>query len=113
MRAGFAVDISGDGRSLVTTDVEEPGPGHGLEANAPAMPVGGAVDWYREQDDGQWQLARRLKAPNNQPYLYFGWGVALSADGQTLAAGALGESGAAGTDMNDRSASFAGAAYLY
>jgi hypothetical protein len=42
-----------------------------------------------------WTPAAFIKTPNPQAYTYFGSAVALSADGNTLAASATGESGAA------------------
>ena len=57
-----------------------------------------------------------LKASNTDPSDYFGLGVALSADGTTLAVGAEGESSAAtGIDGNqaDNSAVLAGAVYIF
>lgn len=65
-----------------------------------------------------------IKASNSQPYLYFGEGLALSADGSTLVAGAVGEGGAAtgvgGNQTYDCSnspyancAASSGAAYVY
>ena len=58
-----------------------------------------------------------IKASNANALDYFGKGVALSADGQTLVVGAPGESSAAtgvdGDGQKDNSASDAGAVYVY
>ena len=63
-----------------------------------------------------WTQQAYIKATNAHKYDQFGWAIALSSDGNTLAVGAHFESGAA-TGLNgnqsDHSAEFAGAAYVY
>ena len=54
----------------------------------------GAAYVYRRSDDGRWALEAFVKPPNSQARDDFGTGVALSGDGDTLAAGAPYEDGA-------------------
>ncbi len=111
-RAGYAVDISADGRGLVISDIGDGGAGLGLNPDGLAIGEAGAVSWYQQREDGGWQ-ARRLKAPNNQARMRFGFSLALSADGSTLAVGADGEAAGVDGGPDDRSAPGAGAVYLY
>jgi hypothetical protein len=63
-----------------------------------------------------WTQQAYIKATNAHRYDQFGWAIALSGDGNTVAVGAHFQSGAA-TGLNgnqsDYSAEFAGAAYVY
>jgi hypothetical protein len=75
----------------------------------------GAVYLFSRQLSG-WTQKSYLKSSNSKPGDGFGWGIAISADGKTLAVGAPGESsGAAGVaaNPNDTSAPLSGAVYLY
>jgi hypothetical protein len=63
-----------------------------------------------------WSQQAYVKASNTALDDLFGWSVALSGDGNTLAVGAFGEDSAAtgvGGDQADNGASGAGAVYLY
>lgn len=66
---------------------------------------------------GQWRIGNYIKASNTDTEDGFGAGLALSADGQTLAVGAPSESsgvdGVNGSDQNDNSEKDAGAVYVY
>jgi hypothetical protein len=62
-----------------------------------------------------WTQQAYIKASNTNMLDEFGWSIALSADGSTLAVGADQESSAAigvGGDQVDNSAAAAGAAYV-
>ena len=68
------------------------------------------------RSDGTWAQQAYVKASNTSAQDFFGISVALSADGNTLAVGAIGESSAAtGVNGNqaDNSADSAGAVYLF
>lgn len=75
----------------------------------------GAVYVYRRDGAGGWSVPAYVKASNAQPDLYFGWSLALSADGRTLAAygSDYSTSSGIGGDQNDRSGRWTGAVYLY
>src|SRR6185436_1345062 len=63
-----------------------------------------------------WSQQAYVKASNTNGFDRFGAGLGLSADGSTLAVGAVGESSAAtgiGGDERDNSRDSAGAAYVF
>ncbi len=65
---------------------------------------------------GSWSQQAYVKASNTGAGDYFGHSVALNGDGNTLAVGAFYEDSNAtgvGGNVNDNSASKAGAVYLY
>ena len=75
----------------------------------------GAVYVYR-RNGATWSHQAYAKASNTEANDQFGWPVALSGDGNTLAVGArLEDSGATGVDgdQSSNSASEAGAVYVF
>ena len=65
---------------------------------------------------GTWSQQAYVKASNTDADDYFGWGVALAGDGNTLAVGARYEDGNStgiNGDPADRTASSAGAVYVF
>lgn len=114
---GVALALSDDGNTLVvsaplensaTTTV------NGNQSNHGAAGAGAAYVFSRSA--GVWSQQAYLKASNAYANAFFGWSVTLSADGNTLAAGATGDaSNATGINGNgtNRSAANAGAAYLF
>jgi len=68
------------------------------------------------RNDGKWTQQAYIKATNPHKYDQFGWAIAISGDGNTVAVGAHFQCGGA-TGLNgnqaDFSAEFAGAAYVY
>ena len=65
---------------------------------------------------GAWARVAYVKASNTDAHDTFGWSVALSGDGRTLAVGAMGESSSAAGingDQENNSLSCAGAAYVF
>lgn len=114
---GTAVALSADGNTLAVGAPGEDSATSGvdgieLDENAPAA---GAVYVFTRSAIG-WSQQAYVKASNTGAGDSFGWAVALAADGQTLAAGALSEDSAAtgiGGDQADDSAINAGAAYVY
>lgn len=104
---GAKVAISIDGKTLAVGAPEQ----SGIEARSGAVYVfaqNGATKLWTEQ--------KLLKASNADEQDAFGISVALSADGNTLAVGAMGEDGGStgvGGDKNDNSKLAAGAAYVF
>jgi hypothetical protein len=114
---GLAIALSSDGSTLAV--------GAPLEGSAATSingdqldnsePEAGAVYVFRRSGD-VWTQEAYVKASNAQAFDQFGWAVALSGDGTTLAVGARKEdSSATGIDgdQSDNSASGAGAVYVY
>ena len=73
----------------------------------------GAVYVYTRAINGLWSQQAKLKGSNTASGDQFGFSVALSADGNTLAVGAYGEDSVDGTQQTDNSASAAGAVYIF
>jgi hypothetical protein len=87
----------------------------GGDATDNSAPSSGAAYLFT-RDATQWSQQAYVKASNTQASDFFGFPLALSADGHTLAAGAPFEDSAAmgvGGDETDNSAPSSGAAYLF
>jgi FG-GAP repeat len=117
-RFGIAIAISADGNTLAVGAQEEDGGNAGIstaQSSATTLTNSGAVYLYSRQQNN-WGQKAYLKSGAPRANAYFGWGLAMSADGNTLAIGAGGESsnatGIAG-NQNDASAVNAGAVYIY
>jgi trimeric autotransporter adhesin len=114
---GWSIGLSSDGATLAVGAWDENGAttdGGGPQANESA-PFSGAVYKFRLEDK-RWTPKAYIKALNTEAEDLFGWNVALSSDGSTLAASARDEdSAASGTnnDQSDNSAMDAGAVYVY
>lgn len=114
---GNEVVLSGDGATLVVTASFEASASQGVggeEADDTAVSAGAAYVFTR--GGAEWSQEAYIKAPNTRANSEFGWSVALSADGLTLAVGSDVESSAAtgiNGDQDDVSAMGAGAVYLY
>ncbi|MEM7155459.1 MAG: integrin [Myxococcota bacterium] len=114
---GTRVVFSDDGRTLAVGAFSEnsdalgnPGSGAGPSGNS------GAVYVYSWTVDQGWTEQAFLKASNAGTGDFFGVGVALSSDGDTLAVGAAGERSTAagvGGDMLDDSGTLVGAVYIF
>ncbi len=116
---GFAVALSSDGNTLAVGAPLESSDATGInghEGDTSAL-YAGAVYVFSALS-GAWTQQAYVKASNTNPNVlgYFGWAIALSSDGNTLAAGSPGESSAA-TGINgyqsDASATDAGAVYVF
>ena len=130
-RFGSALALSDDGATLAVGanregsasagafDPADPDRQAALDSDGAAG--SGAAYVYRRSADGAWTAGSFLKAPNSGAGHRFGFALALSADGATLAVGAPGEAGAArdapapfGDGVDDGVAvSSSGAVYLY
>ncbi len=114
---GYSVALSADGNTLAVGARVEGSSATGINGNQNdnSFPTAGAV-YVFTRSGGVWSQEAYIKASNTDASDFFGWSVALSADGATLAVGAVGEASSAtgiNGNQNDNSLSFAGAAYLF
>jgi hypothetical protein len=114
---GFAIALSGDGNTLAVGATLEDSSARGTNGNHAdnAASSAGAVYVFTRAGTS-WSQQAYIKASNADEGDQFGWSVALSHDGATLAVGAQSEgSGATGINGNqaDNSAPDAGAAYVF
>ncbi len=121
-RFGIYVALSGDGNTLAVSAVDVVT--HGEASNATGIngdqtnnsaPNSGAV-YVFTRSGTTWTQQAYVKSSNSEASDRFGWGIALSGDGNRLAVGAFGEdSNAIGINGNqaNNSASGSGAAYVF
>jgi hypothetical protein len=117
---GSAVALSNDGNTLAVGATGEASAATGMDGNQAdeSMPSAGAVYVFTRAGT-TWSQQAYVKASNTGEKSdgdQFGYSVALSGDGNTLATGAISEdSGAAGINGNqaDNSADSAGAVYVF
>ncbi len=114
---GRSVAVSGDGSTLAVAASAENSAATGIDGNQAdhSAPGAGAVYVFARSGTA-WVQQAYIKASNTGPGNEFGWSIALSADGSTLAVGAwLEDSAATGIDGNqaDTSAEEAGAVYVF
>ncbi|HET7500121.1 MAG TPA: hypothetical protein VFK02_03935 [Kofleriaceae bacterium] len=111
---GHAVALSADGSTLAVGAIHEASSSGANPASNADMDAG-AVYVFRRS--GQtWTQEAYVKAPHPDPDDFFGHAVALSADGSTLAIGAVSEDSKAtgvGGDQTDNNAPAAGAVYVF
>jgi hypothetical protein len=113
-----AVVFSADGTTLAATAYDEGSLATGINGDyakaGRALAVGAAYVFARTANT--WSQQAYVKPSNSRRNEQFGWALALSRDGNTLAVGArIEESGATGIngDQEDRSAPDAGAVYVF
>ena len=117
-RFGYSVTLSGDGTFLAVGAYGEDSNATGIggdEADNSAA-ISGAVYVFAHDNEGDWRQQAYIKSSNTDADDWFGWSVALSGDGGTLAVGARFEDGAAtgiDGDPTDNSATDSGAVYVY
>ena len=114
---GRSVSLSANGDFLAVGAYGEDSVATGVngDQNLDFAGFAGAVYLF-ERASGQWRQQAYLKSGNPDPSDHFGWSVSLSAQGDTLAVGASGESSVAtgiNGNQSDNSALNAGAVYLY
>ena len=114
---GQSVALSADGSTLAVGAWSEASSATGINGTQADNSASGAGAVYVYTRSGStWNQQAYIKASNSDVGDHFGWSVALSADGSTLAVGAHGESSAA-TGINgnqvDNSAPDAGAVYVF
>jgi hypothetical protein len=114
---GVSVALSSDGSTLAVGAYREASNATGVDGNQAdnSGRENGAVYVFR-RTGSTWAQEAYIKASNSGTFDQFGWSLALSSDGSTLAVGASGEdSNATGVDGNqaDNSASNSGAVYVF
>jgi hypothetical protein len=113
---GIRLAVTRDGNVIVAGAPGQSGGGRGFKANPEDLtaPESGAV-YVFTRSNGRWTQNAYIKAPNADEYDQFGSGVALSADGATLAVAANGEDSGSGIDgdQNDNSLRDSGAVYVF
>ena len=112
---GCSMAISDDGNTIVAGSVEDKYSQINAGAGRELLDsVGGAYVFVRAA--GQWSQQAYLKAFNLRENDQFGWALAISGDGNTVAVGShLEDSGAKGVngDQSDASTEDSGAVYVY
>jgi len=113
---GVSVALSGDGARLAAGAFEEASGARGIGGNQAdnSVPLAGAA-YVFTRTGAAWSQLAYVKSSNTGQADEFGFCVAESSDGSTLAVGAVGEASAAtGIDGNqaDNSAFFSGAVYV-
>lgn len=116
-RFGSAVALSDDGATLAVGAVAESSAATGVNGNQAdsSAPSSGAA-YVFTRAGAAWSQQAYLKASNTNMDDRFGFGLAISSDGATLAIGARDEDSAAiglGGDQSDRSAASSGAVYVF
>src|SRR6266705_129392 len=111
---GFSVALSGDGNTLAVGAIGEAS-AIGVTPTDNTAPSAGAV-YVFTRSGTTWPQQAYVKASTIGAGDQFGFSVALSSDGNTLAVGAIGEASAATVidgNQADNSAADAGAVYVY
>ncbi len=114
---GISVALSADGSALAVGAYAEDSATTGVNGaqTDESAPASGAIYWFTRSGT-TWSQQAYVKASNTGPDDLFGQGLALSADGSTLAVGAHQEDSAArgiGGAPSDNSAMNAGAVYVF
>ncbi|MEM9459822.1 MAG: integrin [Myxococcota bacterium] len=115
---GYDVALSDDGNTLAVGALNEDGSAVGINGNEATNSAfnSGAVYVFARDDMGQWSQQAYIKASVPDPDDGFGVSIALNADGNTLAVGAVEEdSDATGIDGDPQSnaAPNSGATYVF
>ena len=118
---GCSLAISDDGNTIVSGAFDEDAilagiqpPNAGADDEPSDSSSGAAYVFARK--DGKWSQQAYVKAFNTRENDQFGWALAISRDGNTIAVGShLEDSGAKGIngDMKDTTAEDSGAVYIY
>jgi hypothetical protein len=114
---GWSVALSGDGNTLAVGAWNETSNAVGVGGNQAdnSATASGAV-YVFTRSAGLWSQQAYVKASNTEANDQFGWSVALSVDGNTLAVAAPGEGSnatGAGGNQADNSATNSGAVYVF
>lgn len=115
---GFALALSADGATLAVSAIGESSRATGVDGDQTNndFSSSGAVYMFERDSTDQWSQQAYVKASNTGAGESFGGSLALSADGSTMAVGAVFEnSNARGIDgdQSDNSANSAGAVYVF
>lgn len=114
-RFGYSVALSADGTTMAVGAPGEGSSAAGIDGDGldDSVPNAGAVYVFVRTGD-TWTQQAYVKASNPAADDAFGWSVALSADGATLAVGAYGEaSNATGVDGDQANNALANAGAVY
>ena len=114
-RFGDSLALAADGRTLAVGAYLEDGGSFGINGNqaSNSSQASGAVYVFTELD-GTWSQQAYIKGSNADASDFFGYDLALSADGDTLAVGAYGEDGAStGINGSQISNAVAGSGAVY
>jgi hypothetical protein len=117
---GEAIDLSGDGNTLAVGASQEDSAAEGIDGDqGTGFGVNGnnsGAVYVFSRNGSDWSQQAYIKVSNNTYFDRFGYSVALSDDGNILAAGAYSEQSSA-TGINgqqiDETTGLAGAAYLF
>lgn len=114
---GIRLDLSHDGNTLVVSNDSDDAGGSGVGSDPDRRDLGnsGSV-WIFERTGSSWSRTAYIKASDPDLSDQFGYAVALSADGLTLAVGAFGEDSSStgvGGDPSLDGATDSGAAYIF
>lgn len=115
-RFGWQVALSGDGATLAVGAPDESGDARTINGPDNNNRRGSGAAYVFALAAGGWAQQAYVKASNADAFDSFGAALALSADGQTLAVGAINESSAArgvGGDPDDNTAQSSGAVYVF
>ena len=118
---GCSLAISDDGNTIVSGAFDEDAILPGIQppnagANDVAEDTSSGAAYIFARKDGKWSQQAYVKAFNTRENDQFGWALAISRDGNTVAIGShLEDSGAKGIngDMKDTTAEDSGAVYVY
>ena len=114
---GSAIALSADGMTLAVGASSEDSNAKGMNGDETNNEIesSGAVYVFKKSAEG-WKKHAYIKASNPQKFASFGASLSLSADGNTLAVGARGESSnsqSVNDDKNNTLAHRSGAVYVY
>lgn len=113
---GQRIALSGDGRTLAVGAESESGDASTINGPDNDNKRRSGAAYVFTHAGGAWTQQAYIKAFNPDPFDFFGRALALSADGQTLAVGAPGESSASrgiGGDPGDNTVVNSGAVYVF
>lgn len=113
---GHSVQLSGDGLTLAVGAIGEASAARGIDGDQTdrRATASGAVYVFTQGGDHNWSQQAYVKASNTRPNSFFGWSLALSENGSTLAVGSPEESSeATGVDADQANTRAAGTGAVY
>lgn len=114
---GYVLSLSNDGNTMAVGTYYEDSSAIGINGNqADNGSESGNAVYVFIRNGTTWKQRAYVKASNTEAFDFFGRSISLTADGNTLAAGATNEDSGAtsiGGDQYDNSARASGAVYLY
>lgn len=113
---GFAIALSADGNTLAVGAPAEESAAKGVNGVSKDRAVNSGAVYVYTRDNKGWKQQAYLKASNTAEGAQFGNSLTLSADGNLLAVGSIGEASSAtgvNGNQNDNSMPGAGAVYVF